>query len=508
MRSLTVLRLFYLPVIALFIQSCNQLDSVGSIEEIEVKASYALPLINSTTSIYDILKTSKTDASFLTTTDEGTLAFQYDADGPGAAAKDLFADIPDFPFAVPAQRSAVPADIFPAVNLEVLRLNGGTMDFEMYSNFVEDVDVEIIFYHLTRSDQPLRVNTRITFDGRLPAEHRVSNIDVTGYALTLVDQEMEVEYIATTVTTGRRVTLEGVGGQGRDWTYDYVQGAFDSDEFEMESDTLELDLFDLGFEGSLRLADPRLDMVFENSFGVALQARIKHLEMVNAEGTSVVLTGAITENGFLLNSPQLNEPEKSKFSTLSLNKDNSNLVELLAIKPQKIIYQLSSLINPANNNQSGFITPDSEIKTAIHTLIPAHGSFQWRTEQETAVDFGQPEELVAASFKLITTNEMPIGAALQFYFIDENETIIDSLFTNEEVILDAAPVRTDGFPITPAPLVTTIDIPSERINILNRSEKMLMSLYLSTTDDGTTPVKITSEQELGIQLGAILSVEN
>jgi len=507
MRTLIVLRLLCLPVIALFIQSCTQLDSVGSIDDIEIEATYALPLINSTTSIHDLLETSRTDATLLTTTDDGTLAFQYDASGPEVAAADLFSDIPDFPFVIPAERSTITVDIFPGVRLEILRLNEGTMDFEMYSQFLEDVDVEIVFYQLTKNDQPLRVNTRIVYNGGTRTEHRVSGIDITGYSLALIDQEMSVEYIATTVITGQRVTLEGVGGEGRNWTYDYVQGGFDRNEFEMESDTLTLDLFDLGFEGSLRLADPKLDLVFENSFGVSIQARIKHLEMVNAEGESVVLSGAIVENGFLLDSPALNEAGQSKTSTLSLNKDNSNLVDLLAIKPQKIIYQLSSTINPTNRDQSGFITSASKINTDIHALIPAHGSFELRTQQETAVDFGQPEALVAAEFNLITTNEMPVGATLQFYFVDENNTIIDSLFTTQELILEAAPVAADGFPTAPTPLTTKINIPSDRINILNRSEKMLMSLYLATTDDGQTPVKITSEQKLGVKLGAILSIE-
>jgi len=504
---LSLLRLLCLPVIALIIPSCTQFDSIGSIEDIEVEATYALPIVNSTTTIYDMLETRQTDATLLTTTDEGTLAFQYEAQGPEVAANDLFTNIPDFPFAIPAERTTIPVEFFPGVGLEILRLNAGTMDFEMYSGFTEDIDIEIIFYQFTKNEQPLHVNSRIIYQGESPTEHRISAVDVTGYSLATINQEMEVEYIATKVSDGSRVSLEGVGGQGKKWTYDYVQGAFANKEFEIESDTLIIDLFDLGFDGTIRLEDPRLDLLFENSFGFDLQARIKHLEMVNAEGNSVVLSGSIVENGFLLKSPKLFEAGQSKNSILSLNKDNSNLPDLLAIKPQKIIYQLSAVINPDENNQSGFMIPSSKIKTDISAFIPAHGSFELQTQQETSVDFGQPESLVAADFKLITTNELPLGAALQFYFIDENNSIIDSLFTDQEVILEAAPVGADGFPTTPAPLTTHITIPSDRINILNRSEKMLMSVHLATSDNGQTPVKITGDQKIGVQLGAILSIE-
>ena len=42
--------------------------------------------------------------------------------------------------------------------------------------------------------------------------------------------------------------------------------------------------------------------------------------------------------------------------------------------------------------------------------------FKMQMEEETAIDFGQPDQLKSASFKLITTNGMPFGAQVQFYF--------------------------------------------------------------------------------------------
>ncbi len=507
MRTLMVLRWLMLPTVAMILPSCNQLDSVNSIDDLEIQADYALPLINSTTTIQDLLEASDTEATLISTTSDGTLTFNYQSDGPEVEVGQLFADIPDFPFAVPNERATVAVEIFPGVQLETLKLKGGTINFQIYSSEPEDIDIQIIFSDLIKDGQPFTITERLINQGQAPQEFELAPIDVTGYSLSLNNEEMTVEYIATKVTDGSPITLDAVGGWGRDWQYDLVVGNFASEAFTMEQDSLTIDLFDLGFDGELSLANPQLSLVFKNSFGLAIRTRITHLTMINAEGTAVSLSGQFAQEGFLLGAPEFNEIGTEKPSTLTLNKDNSNIVEMLAIQPQKIIYQLSGEINPDNNTEVAFIQPQSKITTSIQAVVPAHGTFKMQTEQKTSVDFGQPDQLKSASFKLITTNGMPFGAQLQFYFLNDNNQVLDSLFDNQKMILEAAAVNPDGFPITPIPLTTEIQVPATRLAAMNQSRKMLMKIYLATTDDGQTPAKITSDQALGVKLGAILSIE-
>jgi len=507
MRTLMVLRWLLLSIVAMILPSCNQLDSINSIDNIEIQADYALPLINSTTTIQDLLEASETEATLINTNSDGTLTFNYQSVGPDVTAGQLFADIPDFPFAVPNQRATVPVEIFPGVKLETLKLRGGTINFQIHNSVPEDINIQIIFSNLIKNGQPFTVTEQLINQGQTPQEFLLTPIDITGYDLNLDNEEMTVEYVATKVSDGSSVTLDAVGGWGRDWQYDFVSGNFTAKQFSMEEDTLSIDLFDLGFDGALSLADPQLSLDFENSFGLAIRARITKLTMINTEGASVSLNGRFAQEGFLLDAPRLNEVGTSRHSTLTLNKDNSNIVEMLAIQPHKIIYQMSGEINPDNNSAITFIQPTSKVTTSIRAIVPAHGTFKMQTEQETAIDFGQPDQLKSASFKLITTNGMPFGAQVQFYFLNDNNTVLDSLFKNQEMILTAASVDADGFPINPTPLTTEIEVPASRLTAMNESKKMLMKISLATSDDGQTPVKITPDQALSVKLGAILSIE-
>lgn len=507
MRALMVLRWLLLPIVVMILPSCNQLDSVSSIDDLEVQADYALPLINSTTTIQDLIEASDTEATLINTTSDGTLAFNYHTAGPEVEARQLFADIPDFPFAVPNEPATVAVEIFPGAKIETLELKSGTMNFEIYSSVPDDIDIQIIFSNLIKNGQAFTVIERLINQGQAPQEFQLAPIDVSGYSLNLDNEEMTVEYLATKVSDGSPVALDAVGGWGRDWQYNFITGNFAPEEFGMEEDSLIIDLFDLGFDGELSLADPQLSLDFENSFGLGVRTRITQLIMINAAGESIALTGRIAQEGFLLDAPGLNEIGAVKSSTLTLNKDNSNIVEMLAIQPQKIIYQLSGEINPDNSSEITFIQPQSKITTAIRAIVPAHGTFKMQTEQETEVDFGQPDQLKSASFKLITTNGMPFGAQVQFYFLDDNNTILDSLFNDQEMVLTAARVDADGFPITPTPLTTEIEVPANRLSAMNQSKKMLMKISLATTDDGQTSARITPDQALGVKLGAILSIE-
>ena len=122
MRAFIILRWLWLPLVALILPSCNQLDSISTIEDFEVQADYAIPIINSTTTIHDLLEAAETEATLINTTSDGTLSFNYQSSGPTVEAEQLFTDIPDFPFAVPNEPTSVALEIFPGVDLETLEL--------------------------------------------------------------------------------------------------------------------------------------------------------------------------------------------------------------------------------------------------------------------------------------------------------------------------------------------------------------------------------------------------
>ena len=151
-------------------------------------------------------------------------------------AGQLFTDIPDFPFAVPNERTAVALEIFPGVKLETLELKSGTMNFQIFSSIPDDVNIQIIFSNLTKNGQPFTVTEQLINEGQAPQEYQLDPIDVTGYNLNLDNEKMTVEYMATKATDGSPVALDVVGVWGRDWQYNFIAGNFATEEFGMEED--------------------------------------------------------------------------------------------------------------------------------------------------------------------------------------------------------------------------------------------------------------------------------
>lgn len=487
--------------------SCSQLETVGDIEDIEIQADFAIPLINSKNTITEIITSTDFDLSNLTMTPEGVVAFTYKSEGPGMTIDEAFDKIPDFPFAIPEPTSVLPMTLFEEMAVNKMNLKEGTMSFELLSSLSEDIDVVIRIPSLLKNDQPLTFNASLDYTGELPVTLQPAPIDISGYQLTSSDQTITMQYEATVVSTGEAVTLDGVGGWSRGWKYDYLDGVHSTETIEIEADTMLIDLFELGFDGTITPANPELRISVENSFGFDVLGQLQRMEFINAEGVTKRLSGSVLDEGFVLNAPNMNEVGQSKMTTFVINKDNSNLIDLLSSQPEKVIYQLAATVNPNNTNATGFVTDKSAITSEVEAFVPIHGQFKMKTQQEAKVDFGQPDELSKITFNLTTVNEMPLRALAQFYFTDASGATIDSLFDGQKMAIEAAPVNTDGLPITTATAETVITIDQDRLDILKASENMLMELELVTSNDGNTPVKITPTMAIDIKLGAILSID-
>ena len=91
------------------------------------------------------------------------------------------------------------------------------------------------------------------------------------------------------------------------------------------------------------------------------------------------------------------------------------------------------------------------------------------------------------------------------YFLDSTNVLLDSLFTESDVLLTAASVDGDG------------NVTANSVNIQERvfdittfeklkdeSRKVVVVGSIETVNGGTTPVKILTSYEVTFQLGAII----
>lgn len=66
---------------AVLITSCSQLSDIEEIDDFELNAEYAIPLINSSASLIDLLDAQEVDLSDLQIEEDGNFVFSYEKEG-------------------------------------------------------------------------------------------------------------------------------------------------------------------------------------------------------------------------------------------------------------------------------------------------------------------------------------------------------------------------------------------------------------------------------------------
>ncbi|MEM6261194.1 MAG: hypothetical protein AAGI38_01705 [Bacteroidota bacterium] len=220
----------------------------------------------------------------------------------------------------------------------------------------------------------------------------------------------------------------------------YVEGFFGKTPFTFTGEEA-LDFFDQLEIDRLDLADPQVNIVFANSIGVDVNGTLKSLKGVNSEtGKSVNLTGTQLLAGPLrMLGPTLPDTTGLVNTTLSFNRENSNVKQFINNLPDKFIYDLEVLAN--FNGQPGvfnnFATNESEFNAFFNVEIPLTGYVEGlRFEDTTEINFDPGDlddldRLNSGLLRLLLENEFPLQLVSTAIVYDEDWNVIDTLVTDE-----------------------------------------------------------------------------
>ena len=186
-----------------------------------------------------------------------------------------------------------------------------------------------------------------------------------------------------------------------------------------------------------------------------------------------------------------------------MDNSNSNIAEILNARPQQIIYTISTIINPDNNQATnGFMTDESAISLALHTELPVYGTASgFEIEEPMETDLDDLDNIASAEFKTIINNGMPIEAGIQLYFLDVDGNKLDSLYSDYEYIVRSADVGDDGLVSASTETTSLITFDQERMERIRGSDRMLIGVRFSTANNGETPVQILTSHEMGVKVG-------
>ena len=282
--------------------------------------------------------------------------------------------------------------------------------------------------------------------------------------------------------------------------FSYIEGFFGQIEQEIEQGDLDLDLTILGdIAPNLYLETPNLRFTVDNAIGVPFLIDLDLLGINDDESIS-------------LNGPNIQS--QALMSTITdFNNSNSQLSDMISLSPSQILYSGTVLSNPNGNIGSiNSITAGSDIKIGFELDVPLHFRLEDAKRTDSLdIDFGRENDFTSEAdyidsviLKLHTENDFPLDIDMMIFFTDSlSGLVLDSL---DVQILDAAEVNEEGRTISANIYDSNITLDSGQIDALFNSNRVLLDIKMNSYDNENTAVKLYTDYQFKIAVGAILEL--
>ena len=291
----------------------------------------------------------------------------------------------------------------------------------------------------------------------------------------------------------------------RDMGFYSVFGYIDSRNTFEESGFLDIPFYsDRPELAAVKFADPRIHVYSVNSAGIPFVVELMDVTATGLDGSSKTLE-FYEGHPFVVPGPDLSNIGGSLSEEFHVNRETSNFDELLALAPTSLSYSVKGSTQQGTGDESHFTLDTSRLMIESEFMLPLDFRAT-RIAMEDTLEFEWGEEgidtslILEASVNLSTVNELPLKLDLQVYLMDAYYEVMDSLFTDEQVILAASEVDDDGKLLNAGEENNTAFFPPEKLGKLEDVRYLLVQARVNTSEEGSRDVKVYSQYTLDFHL--------
>lgn len=499
------------------------------------ESEWAIPLINSTLTIKDLLNDS---VNVILEGEDGLITLVYESNDLVSVTADEITEIPDqdktdvesfdLPNIPPGFNDSVPVDfnfIFELdeedIRVDSILFKTGTYHFTGRSNIDRDVShVSFFFPNFKRKEdfQPLQFWMNFNNPTGAGEVIRDTLIDLSNYILTF-----DYAFADTNeVTVHAVIHAEGDNNPYTNPYYIAIENEFSDQEFfkffgfagqqdiHMD-DTISIDLFDVNQEGYFSFGEGSVTMNIDvsNSFGIPVLLDIETFTAYHGDpdpdSVPIHIFGEYVPPEIVLEYPDLSQIGEVAYTEVIA--ENSNMHEALEISPNRIYVDIVGHLNPQGNpDVVNFMIDTSAIHVDLALELNLFGSINdFKITDTVDFEINSLDDIESLFFKVIVENGFPINAAVQLAFTDSINQVIYEMFPDYELLMVAAAISDDpaNYRVeSPTTEITEIPIAKEDFEKLEASKNILITAYLSTDEK----VKIFSDYEINLKMGARVGV--
>jgi len=396
-------------------------------------------------------------------------------------------------------------------------LRQGVLQIKFSNSITEPIDFKYILPGVKKDGIPLTISETIPpGDNSLIKSYPLDGheIDLTASGTANANTILQ-NYTVSLNTNAQPVEISFGKGAKAEISYSkiipqYALGYFGMQNVPVNIDTAKLDIFKNFSAVNFQLSDATLDFRIINEFGAEFAGSLFNIKSLNT----------ITNNSVTLNTQQLssininrayqvNSKINPSIKLISLNKTNSNIVPFISNLPNKISYQGNISLNPLGNT-SGF-NDFAYYNTGIRVLADINIPLKFQADEFILQSINeinlsnikQLDNVNHGDFIVSATNGYPFDAVIQAYLMDDQNTIIDSLFVPGNNIMPKGMLNSQNIVISPTFQRLYIPISYSKVQSLKKSKNMKIKARLIMP---TTPPEINIKDTYEIDIDIIVDV--
>lgn len=351
-----------------------------------------------------------------------------------------------------------------------------TQEFELPANGSYDGS-----WDLSNMEIDLTTDTAQPYN-RFPVYLKVDLLSSTDPVYFDTTQKVHVDFSTNNVTIG------------------YVEGNVGRQVTTIDPDTTEIDvsMFDV-VAGDIYFDQAQLSLSYTNGFGVPLLIHTSFTGVKESTGEELNLG----IDSIIIQYPE--SPGEIVDDQLVFNKENSNIVEFLNFRPNKIIYYGDAVTN-WNNDTINFISIDSKMLASSELKIPmvfrTPGLIFKDTTDFELGDVGM--EIGKGRLYLDVTNGFPFDLQFSFQVPDSiSGEILDSLVFGT---IPSAEVNEEGKVVQTVEKLVTADINEDFIDHLQQANQLFIWAKTVTAQSGSIPVGLYADYEMSISVSIQMQI--
>ena len=295
---------------------------------------------------------------------------------------------------------------------------------------------------------------------------------------------------------------------------DYIKGYFGQEEETFDPEIIDLELDDIlsSMSGSFFVADPRIRINYWNSFAVPVKIDLQATGKSDGDSISLGL------DPFTVPFPVTPPGERDIFATKIIDRNNTNLPEIISMPPGQIRFFGSAKMNPEGDPghlRNNYVFGNSRILGNVEIEVPlefrVHLQFADTLDNFLAEVFDNNGDFTWDDFKSVrmdfnVLNGFPVGLDLQLNLYDSTrKRIIDSLDGTE--ILKAATVDTNGKVTGDTQNSVSIELTRDFLSSVDKADNIILNFRINTTGVDPDNIRMYSDYRINFNATVIANSE-